>query len=116
MSTAKVGGNKKGLGITAPECPTVSAGLGRTVARNLPLAVFMFVQGATHSENVFLIHNMNSKMNGMNSRLDACGGWKVVRWCRTQASSHNSQGVVDGGIDEVGRSTAAPNRSAVLCS
>ena len=79
----------------------------------------MFVKGARHSENVFLIHNMNGNMNGMNgmnSRLDACDGWKVVRWCRSQASSHNSQGVVDGGIDEVGRSTAAPNRSAVLCS
>jgi len=49
------------------------------------------------------------------SRLDACKGWKVVRWCRTQASSHNSQGVVDGGADEVGMSTAAPNKCAVLC-
>ena len=49
------------------------------------------------------------------SRLDACQDWKVVRWCRTQASSHNSQGVVDGGVDEAGMSTAAPNRRAVLC-
>jgi len=24
------------------------------------------------------------------SRLDACEDWKVIRWCRTQASSHNS--------------------------
>ena len=32
------------------------------------------------------------------SRLDACEGWKVVCWCRTQASSHNSQGVVNGGV------------------
>jgi len=42
------------------------------------------------------------------SRLDACEGGKVFRWCRTQASSHNSQGVVDGGVDEAGMSTAAP--------
>ena len=30
-------------------------------------------------------------------------GWmpaRIGRWCRTQASSHNSQDVVDGGIDE----------------
>ena len=47
--------------------------------------------------------------------LDACEDWKVVCWCRTQASSHNSQGVVDGGVSEAGVSTAAPDRSAVLC-
>jgi len=35
---------------------------------------------------------------------------------RAQASSHNSQGVVDGGVDEAGVSTAEPDRSAVLCS
>ena len=40
---------------------------------------------------------------------------KVVRWCRTQASIHNSQGVVDDGVDEVGMSTAATDRSTVLC-
>jgi len=40
--------------------PPVSAGLGRTVARSLPLGAFMFVQGARDSENIFLIHNMNS--------------------------------------------------------
>ena len=50
------------------------------------------------------------------SRLDACEDWKFVRWCRTQASSHNSQGVVDGGVNKAGISTAAPNRRAVLCS
>jgi len=48
--------------------------------------------------------------------LNACEDWKVVRWRRTQASSHNSQGVVDGGVDEAGMSTAAPNRSALLCT
>jgi len=47
------------------------------------------------------------------SRLDACEEWKVVRWCRTQASSRNSQGVVDGGVDESGMSTAAPDRSTL---
>ena len=49
------------------------------------------------------------------SRLDACEGTKVVRWCRTQASSHNSQGVVDGKVSKAGVSAAASNRSAVLC-
>jgi len=48
------------------------------------------------------------------SRLDANEDWKVVRWCRTQASRHNSQGVVDGGVDEAGISTAAPDRRTVL--
>jgi len=32
---------------------------------------------------------------------------------RTQASSHNYQGVVDGGINEAGVRTAAPDRSAL---
>jgi len=32
VSTTKFGGHKKDSGVTAPECPTVSAGLGRTVA------------------------------------------------------------------------------------
>jgi len=41
--------------------------------------------------------------------------WQVVHRCRTQASSQNSQGVIDGGVDKAGMSTAAPNRSAVLC-
>jgi len=45
------------------------------------------------------------------SKLDVCEGWKHVRWCRTQASSPNSHGVVDGGVDETDMSTAAPNRS-----
>jgi len=47
--------------------------------------------------------------------LDACEDWKVVRWCRTQASTHNAQGLLVGGVDEAGMSTAAPNWSAVLC-
>jgi len=40
---------------------------------------------------------------------------KAVRWCGTQASSHNSQGVIDGRVNEVGVNTAAPDRSAVHC-
>jgi len=40
---------------------------------------------------------------------------KVVRWCRTQTSSHRSQGVVDGTVNEADMSTAAPDRSAILC-
>ena len=49
------------------------------------------------------------------SRLDACENWKVVHWCRTQASSHNSQGVFDGGVNEAGMGTAAPDKRAVPC-
>jgi len=33
LSTTKFGGHKKDFRVTAPECSTVSAGLGRTVAR-----------------------------------------------------------------------------------
>jgi len=46
------------------------------------------------------------------SRLDACGDGKVVHWCNTQTSSHNSQGVVN----EADVNAAAPDRSTVLCS
>ena len=49
------------------------------------------------------------------TKLDACEDRKVVCWCRTQASSHNSQGVVDGGINEAGVSSVTPGRSALLC-
>jgi len=38
----------------------VSAGLDRTVARKSSIGVFMFVQGVRHSENLYLIYNMNS--------------------------------------------------------
>ena len=48
------------------------------------------------------------------SSPDPCSSL-VVHWCGTQASSHNSQGVVNGGVDEAGMSTAAPNKCAVLC-
>jgi len=49
------------------------------------------------------------------SRLDACKDRKIVRWGRTQASSHSSQDVVDGRVNEAGMSIVAPYRSAVLC-
>jgi len=45
----------------------------------------------------------------------ACEDWKIIRWCRAQASSHNSQGVVDGRVNEASMSTAASDRSTVLC-
>ena len=37
QSTNKFGRHKKDLGVTAPECPIVSAGLGRTVARKFSI-------------------------------------------------------------------------------
>ena len=60
--------------------------------------------------------NSVAPLRRISSGWDACDYWKVVRWCRTQTSSHNSQGVVDGGVSKAGVSTAAPNRSALLCS
>jgi len=45
LNTKKLGGPKKDLGVTAPEFPTVPAGLGRTVARKSSLGTFIFVQG-----------------------------------------------------------------------
>jgi len=47
------------------------------------------------------------------SRLNACEDRKIVRWCRTQAPSHNSPGVGYGRVNEAGVSTAVPNRSVV---
>jgi len=40
-----------------PRMPPMSAGLCRTFARS---SSFMFVQGARHTENLYLFHNMNS--------------------------------------------------------
>ena len=34
------------------------------------------------------------------SRLDACKDREIVRWCRMQASSHNSQGVIGGRVNK----------------
>ena len=44
-------------------------------------------------------------------------GWMPARMGRLSAgaSNHNSQGVVDGRVHKAGVSTAAPNRSALLC-
>ena len=47
--------------------------------------------------------------------MSACEERKVVHRCRTQASSHNSQNVVDGKVNEAGVSTASPDSRAVLC-
>ena len=44
------------------------------------------------------------------SRWDVCKDRKIVWWCRTPASSHSWQGVVDDRMNEV-----APGRTAVLC-
>ena len=46
--------------------------------------------------------------------LDVCENRKVVRWCRTQATSHNSQGVVGDRVSEAGMATATPDMRAVL--
>ena len=56
----RFGGHKKDLGVTAPECPAVSAGLGRTAARVFHWGHSYLLKGVRHSENLFLIHNMNS--------------------------------------------------------
>ena len=40
------------------------------------------------------------------SRLDAHEDRNIVLWYRTQASSHNSQSVVDGRVNEAGVSSA----------
>jgi len=48
------------------------------------------------------------------SKSDAREDRKVIHWCRTQASSHSLQSVVDGKVNESGVSTAVPDRSAVL--
>jgi len=51
------------------------------------------------------------------SRLGSCEYWKFALWYRTQGSSQNSQGVVDGGVNNAGVSTVAPDGSAqAICS
>ena len=49
------------------------------------------------------------------NRLDACENRKVVCRCRTYASSHSSQGVLDHKVNEVGVSTTVPGMRAVIC-
>jgi len=40
----KIWGAQKRFGVTALECPTMSAGLSRTVARKSPIGAYMLVQ------------------------------------------------------------------------
>jgi len=47
--------------------------------------------------------------------LDACKDEKAVHWIRTQVSSYSWQSVIDDRANEADVSTAAPDRSAVLC-
>jgi len=65
-------------------------------------------------ENTKITDGLNLDI-GIIIRFDACKDRKFDRWSRTQASRHNSQGVVDGRVSEAGVSTATPDRSAVLC-
>jgi len=55
----KIWGGQKDLVVTASECSTVSAGLGRTVARKSSIGGLLR-RGGRHSENLFVIHKMNS--------------------------------------------------------
>ena len=48
------------------------------------------------------------------NRLDVCEDTKIVRWCKTHASSYSSQGIVDDRSNGASVSTAPPGRSAVL--
>jgi len=49
----------------------------------------------------------------MVNKLDVREDRKIVRWCMTQASRHNSQGVVRDKVNEADESTAVPGRRAV---
>jgi len=52
-------------------------------------------------------------------KLDACEDGNVVHLCRAQAFGHNSQDVVDAGVDKAGMSTVAhegAQYSAVECT
>ena len=59
--------------------------------------------------------NVAPLWQNLGRRLDANNDTKIVHLCRTQTSSHSSQGVVDDRVSEAGVSTAAPGRSAALC-
>jgi len=56
----KVRSHKKDLGVTSPECPPCLRVWAEPSPECLTLGAFVFVQGARYSENVYLIHNMNS--------------------------------------------------------
>jgi len=60
LSTIKFGGHKK-IGVTAPECPTLSAGLGRTVGTKSSIGgLHVCAWGGRHSENLFLSHKITA--------------------------------------------------------
>ena len=59
LRTTKFGVAKKILGELAPNAP-MSAGLGRNIARKSSIGRLHVCGGARHSENLYLIHNMNS--------------------------------------------------------
>ena len=48
------------------------------------------------------------------SRLDACGNRKVVRWCKMQASSRNSHGVVNSRVLAYGHYGTTQEASTLL--
>jgi len=56
-------------------------------------------------------HSFATRLSVMDAREDL----KIIRWCRTEASGHSWQGVVDERTNEAGVNTAAPGRSAILC-
>jgi len=61
LSTTKFGGaHKKCGGKVPPNAPPCLRARAEPSPESLPLGAFMFVEGARHSENLFLIHNMNS--------------------------------------------------------
>jgi len=48
------------FGVTSPECPPYLRAWAEPSPGGHPLGAFVFVQGARHSENLYLIHNMDS--------------------------------------------------------
>jgi len=56
----KIWGAQKTFGVTAPECSPCLRAWAEPSPESLPLGAFIFVQGARHSENLFLIQKMNS--------------------------------------------------------
>jgi len=56
-----------------------------------------------------MVRRAIDSVRGSFARLNACEDRKVGRWCRTQVSSHNLQGVVDGRVNEACVSTEVCN-------
>ena len=46
--------------------------------------------------------------------MDACEDRQVLHWCRTQASSDNTQSIIENAVNEASMHTTTPNRCAVL--